>query len=263
MDNLWDEQDGFFYDRLRRPDGSAITVRARSMVGLLPVFAAVELDASLWQRLPMFRDRARWYIEHKLGAKNYRYYLPSGSRPGLISLVEKSRFQRILARMLDEGEFLSPYGLRSLSRYHQEHPFMAIFSDPFDALSSFQRALDAFHESSWLDAGPSGGGAYPPMNVFRKGDDFVVITEIPGVKKSELEVQVKGRTLRLTGAKSVAFPEKAAVHRRERLAGRFDRAVTMPVEIDPDGVKAEYRDGILALFLPCAEKEKAKTIKIG
>ena len=127
MDNLWDEQDGFFYDRLRRPDGSAITVRARSMVGLLPVFAAVELDASLWQRLPMFRDRARWYIEHKLGAKNYRYYLPSGSRPGLISLVEKSRFQRILARMLDEGEFLSPYGLRSLSRYHQEHPLVLDF----------------------------------------------------------------------------------------------------------------------------------------
>ena len=101
------------------------------------------------------------------------------------------------------------------------------------------------------------------MNVFRKGDDFMIITEIPGVKKSELEVQVKGRTLRLTGSKSVAFPEKAAVHRRERLAGRFDRAMTLPVEIDPDGVKAEYRDGILALFLPRAEKEKPKTIKIG
>ena len=127
MDKLWDEQDGFYYDRLRKPDGSAITVRARSMVGLLPVFAAVELDASLWQRLPMFRQRARWYIEHKLGAKNYLYYLPSGSKPGLISLVDKSRFQRILARMLDESEFLSPYGLRSLSRFHQEHPLVLDF----------------------------------------------------------------------------------------------------------------------------------------
>ena len=127
MDKLWDEQDGFFYDRLRRPDGSAVTVRARSMVGLLPVFAAVELDASLWQRLPMFRERARWYIEHKLRTKNYLYYLPSGGRPGLISLVDKSRFQRILARMLDESEFLSPYGLRSLSRYHQEHPLVLDF----------------------------------------------------------------------------------------------------------------------------------------
>ena len=75
----------------------------------------------------MFRERARWYIEHKLGAKNYLYYLPSGGRPGLISLVEKSRFQRILARMLDESEFLSPYGLRSLSRYHQEHPLVLDF----------------------------------------------------------------------------------------------------------------------------------------
>ena len=127
MDNLWDEQDGFFYDRLRTKDGSSITVRARSMVGLLPVFAAVELDASSWQRLPMFRERALWYLEPKLRTKNHLYYLPSSGRPGLISLVEKSRFQRILARMLDETEFLSPYGLRSLSRYHQEHPLVLDF----------------------------------------------------------------------------------------------------------------------------------------
>ena len=126
MDNLWDDQDGFFYDRLRKKDGSTITVRARSMVGLLPVFAAVELDPSLWQRLPMFRERTQWYLEHRLRT-NHLYYLPSGDRPGLISLVEKSRFQRILARMLDESEFLSPYGLRSLSRYHLEHPLVPGF----------------------------------------------------------------------------------------------------------------------------------------
>lgn len=127
MENLWDEQDGFFYDCLRTRDGSAIGVRARAMVGLPPVFAPVGLEPSLWHRLPMFRERARWYIEHKLGTKNHLYYLPSGGRPGLISLVEKSRFQRILARMLDESEFLSPYGLRSLSRYHQEHPVVLDF----------------------------------------------------------------------------------------------------------------------------------------
>jgi len=139
---------------------------------------------------------------------------------------------------------------------------MAVFSDPFDALPSFQQALDAFRASSWLEAGPSGGGAYPPVNVFRKGDDFLVIAEIPGVKKSDLEVQVKGNTIRLAGAKSVTYSEKAAVHRRERLGGEFDRAVTLPVEIDADGVKAEYRDGILALFLPRAESEKPKSIKV-
>ena len=140
---------------------------------------------------------------------------------------------------------------------------MAIFSDPFDALASFQQALDAFRASDWLEAGPSGGGAYPPMNVFRKGDDFYVITELPGVNKSELEVQVKGNTIRLAGTKSVVHPEKASVHRRERLSGRFDRAVTLPVEINPDGVKAEYHDGILALFLPRAEGDKPRSIQVG
>jgi HSP20 family protein len=139
---------------------------------------------------------------------------------------------------------------------------MAILLDPFDALASFQEALDAYRTSSWLDQGLSGGGAYPPVNVFRKGDDFIIITELPGVKKSDLDVQVKGRTIRLSGLKTVGYPAKAALHRRERLAGRFDRAVTIPIEINPEGVKAEYRDGILALFLPRAESDKPKSIKV-
>jgi HSP20 family protein len=139
---------------------------------------------------------------------------------------------------------------------------MALLMDPFDALTSFQRALDAYRTSGWLDSSVSGGGAYPPVNVFRKGDDFIIIAELSGVKKSDLDVQVKGRTIRLAGAKTVSYPEKAALHRRERLAGRFDRAVTMPVEINADRVKAEYRDGVLALFLPPAETEKPKSIKV-
>jgi HSP20 family molecular chaperone IbpA len=85
---------------------------------------------------------------------------------------------------------------------------------------------------------------------------------VPGIAKSDLEIQVKGNIIRLAGAKSVNYPEKASLHRRERLAGRFDRAVTLPVEIDADGVKAECRDGILALFLPRAERDKPKSIRI-
>jgi HSP20 family protein len=138
---------------------------------------------------------------------------------------------------------------------------MALFPDPFDTLSSLQQALDTFRTSGWL-SGPSGGGGYPAVNVFRKGDDFVVITEVPGIAKTDLEIQVKGNTIRLAGAKSVNYPEKASLHRRERLAGRFDRAVALPVEIDADGVKAECRDGILALFLPRAERDKPKSIRI-
>jgi len=65
---------------------------------------------------------------------------------------------------------------------------MAILSDPFDALFQFQQALDAFRTSSWLGSGLSSGGAYPPLNVFRKGDDIVVIIEVPGVRKADLQI---------------------------------------------------------------------------
>jgi HSP20 family protein len=139
---------------------------------------------------------------------------------------------------------------------------MALFADPFDALSSLQQALDTFRASGWLTSGPSGSGSYPPLNVFRKGDDFIIITELAGIKKSELDVQIKGNTIRLAGTKSVTHPEKASLHRRERLSGRFDRAISLPVEINADTVKAEYRDGILALFLPRAERDKPKSIEI-
>jgi HSP20 family protein len=139
---------------------------------------------------------------------------------------------------------------------------MAVFSDPFDALSSLQQALDSFRSSSWLTSGPSAGGGYPPVNVFRKGDDFVIITELPGVRKSDLEVQIKGNTIRVAGTKAVSYPDKVSLHRRERAAGKFDRAVTLPVEIDADAVKAEYRDGILALFLPRAERDRPRAIKV-
>ena len=137
-----------------------------------------------------------------------------------------------------------------------------LFSDPVDALFHFQQALDAFRTSGWLGSSPSGSGAYPPLNVFRKGDDLVLITEVPGIRKSDLQIQVKGNTIRIAGSKSVAYGDKASLHRRERPAGTFDRAVTLPVEIDPDAVKAQCRDGILALYLPRAERDKPKTIAI-
>jgi HSP20 family protein len=140
---------------------------------------------------------------------------------------------------------------------------MPLFPDPFNTLLGLQEALDAFRASSWLQSSPSGGGSYPPLNIFRKGDDLVLIAEVPGVNRSDLDVQIKGRTVRLAGTKTVQYGEKASLHRRERLAGRFDRSVTLPIEVDPDGAKAECRDGILALLLPRAERDKPRSIKIG
>jgi HSP20 family protein len=138
-----------------------------------------------------------------------------------------------------------------------------LIPDPFETLFSFQQALDAFRQSGWLESSPSGTGPYPPINVFRKGDDFVIIAEIPGVNKADLEIQVKDNAVRIAGTKSVGYAEKSSLHRRERAAGRFDRAVTIPVRVDASGVKAEYHDGILALYLPRAGQDKPRSIKIG
>jgi hypothetical protein len=137
MNELWDEQDGFFYDRLRMPDGSTLPLRARSMVGLLPLFAAVDLDASLWERLSDFRSRARWFIENKPQLAGFCHHFEQDGRPTLISLVDEPKLRRVLARMLDEAEFLSPYGLRSLSRHHREHP-LAIVLDGREARLDYE-----------------------------------------------------------------------------------------------------------------------------
>lgn len=99
--------------------------------------------------------------------------------------------------------------------------------------------------------------------MFGKGDDIVIIAEAPGVKKEELDIQVKGRTIQISGAKSIAYDDRVSLHRRERSSGQFSRSLSLPVEVDAAKVKAEYRDGILALFLPRADHDKPRSIKIG
>jgi HSP20 family protein len=136
------------------------------------------------------------------------------------------------------------------------------YADPFEALFAFQRALEKRLSSDWLGNATAGTGTYPPVNVFQQGDDLVAILELPGVDKDELNIQAKENTIRIAGRKSVDYPEDVSVHRRERLWGVFDRTLVMPMQIDPDGIKAEYNDGMLALFIPRAERDKPRTIQI-
>jgi HSP20 family protein len=137
-----------------------------------------------------------------------------------------------------------------------------VFTDPFETLFNFQQALDQLRASAWLEAGLSGQGAFPPLNVFRKDHDIVVIAEVPGVRKEDLSIEAKGNTLRIAGTKRIAFGEGTSVHRRERRNGRFDRTVTLPIEVNAETIKAECRDGILAVFLPRAERDKPRAIAI-
>ena len=140
---------------------------------------------------------------------------------------------------------------------------MMMYSDPFEALLGLQRALEARQASDWHRDATTGMGSFPPINIFQQGEGgFVAIIELPGVSKSDLNIQAKENTIRVAGKKAIQYEAGASVHRRERVSGEFDRTLTVPVEIDPQGIKAQCRDGVLALFIPIAEKAKPRSIEI-
>ena len=126
---LWDEEDGFFYDWLDLPgDGGAprkIPMRARSIVGLIPLFAVEVLDEALLEKLPGFKARLEWFLRHRpdLAALVSHWDVPGIGRRRLLSMLRGHRMKCLLTRMLDEREFLSPHGIRSLSRVHLAQPF--------------------------------------------------------------------------------------------------------------------------------------------
>ncbi len=128
QDGMWDEEDGFYYDLLRLPDGTATRLKVRSMVGLLPLCATTVIEASTRARIPgvmtRINERLRRIPEllqtiHPTG----QGHLGVADR-GIMALVNPARLRRILTKMLDENEFLSPYGIRSLSKFHEQHPYI-------------------------------------------------------------------------------------------------------------------------------------------
>ncbi|MCP9471965.1 MAG: glucosidase [Nitrospira sp.] len=121
---LWDKEDGFFYDVLHLPDGRTLPLKIRSLVGLIPLCAVETLDSELIDRLPRFKHRMQWFIENR---PDFSSHVETQSQNGevrrFLSLVNRTRLKSVLRYMLDEREFLSPYGIRALSRYHLDHPY--------------------------------------------------------------------------------------------------------------------------------------------
>lgn len=122
---LWDEEDEFFYDVLRIPGQQSIRLKVRSFVGLIPLFAVETIEQSDLERFPGFADRMEWFLKHRpdLASLVSRMHIPGQADRRLLALVRAHRMQALLKRALDPAEFLSDYGLRSLSKFHQSQPY--------------------------------------------------------------------------------------------------------------------------------------------
>ena len=130
-DEMWDEEDGFFYDVLRFPDGNGTRLKVRSLVGLLPISASSIIDADVLEKLPKFKERYESLVGQEAEAIED---IASPEAAGvqnrrLLAVLDEGKLRRVLARMFDENEFLGPFGIRSLSRYHAENPYSFFWND--------------------------------------------------------------------------------------------------------------------------------------
>ena len=125
-EKMWDDEDGFFYDVLRLPGGEAMRLKVRSLVGLLPLAAVAVFEQDMVEKLPNFRQHAVDFLKHhpELAANLHMPATPGLAGRRLLSVVNEQKLRRILSRMLDENEFFGPHGIRALSRYHLDHPFI-------------------------------------------------------------------------------------------------------------------------------------------
>ena len=181
--SLWDEVDGFYYDALHLPDGQDVLMKVRSMVGLTPLFAIETLEPDLLDTVPGLSEQIDWFLNNRPElAKNIAsVQVPGKSDRRLLSITSPEALRRILHRLLDETEFLSPHGIRSVSRYHKDHPFIYDWQG-----TQYQVDYEPAESTSYLFGGNSNwrGPIWFPLNFLLieslqkfhhyLGDDFKV-----------------------------------------------------------------------------------------
>ena len=138
---------------------------------------------------------------------------------------------------------------------------MLTLTSAIDTLWDLQRAMDSAMSNDYFGHSTMADGS-PPMNIFKDGENTLVTVELPGLKKEDIQLEVKGKTMRISGKREFNFPEKASLHRRERSQYSFDRTIRLSHEVDEKAITAELKDGVLAVLLPPAEEHKAKAITI-
>ena len=268
---LWNEEDGFYYDQLHA-EGKTIPLRVRSIVGLIPLLAVEVLEDEPIDKLPGFAKRLQWFLIHRADLRKHISYMETradGQSRGrhLLAIPSRQRLRRVLGYLLDEREFLSPYGIRSLSKYHQEHPYVLHAGD-----REFRVEYVPGESDSGLFGGNSNwrGPIWFPLNYLLieslqryhhfYGDDFQV--ECPTGSGQMMNLQQVARELaaRLVG---IFLPDESG-----RRAYQTDEARGVDDSDSRDlilfheyfhgetgrGLGASHQTGWTGLVVPCLEK---------
>ena len=228
-DEMWDEEDGFFYDVLRLPDGHAQRLKLRSIVGLLPLAAAAVFEEDILEKLPRFRERAQQFGRRHPELVNGMHLpsLPGVAGRRMLAIVDERKLRRILARMLDENEFLSPHGIRALSRAHLAQPYVFQYGG-----QEFRVAYVPGDSDSGMFGGNSNwrGPVWMPVNYLLYG----TLLRLYAYYGDEFKVECP------TGSGTMMTLLQVAKELGERLARLFlrDAAGARPAH----GAAAKYRD---------------------
>jgi hypothetical protein len=206
---LWDEQDNFYYSVLSLPNGQNTPIRIRSVVGLIPLFAVEVIEQELLDLMPHFKSRLNWFLEKRADLADLvsRWHEPGSKSRRLLSLARAFRMKKILQYMLDENEFLSPHGIRAMSRYYLEHPFILdthgahyeLRYDPADSTSRMYGGNSNWRGPVWMPVN------YLIVESLRRfydyyGDDFKVECPTGSGKYMtlwEVAEELAGRLMRL------------------------------------------------------------------
>jgi len=153
---LWDEEDGFFYDLLRFPDGHSIPFRVRSLVGLIPLYAIERLEDKWIEPFPVFAENVRWFMKFRPGITS-RTVMTVGdgdNKTHVLSVVDRHQLEKLLARVADPSEFFGPFGLRSLSKHHESEPFVfgrsVVHYEPAEAISKLKGGNSNWRGPVWF-----------------------------------------------------------------------------------------------------------------
>jgi hypothetical protein len=251
---LWDEEDGFFYDVLRWPDGTVVPFKVRSLVGLIPLYAVERLEVKWIEPFPLFRANLEWFMRFR---RDIVEHCVTTVRRGddfthVLSVVGEEQLEKLLARVVDPDEFLAPYGMRSLSKFHEQHPFVfgsaTVGYEPAEAAGSLKGGNSNWRGPIWSPA------TFLMIETLRKlekafGDDIQV--ELPDDADAPERVVAEAAAHALADARATEGIGGGA--QRPGLPGFTHAPLPSGHTLGLTGLASTLADRLIRVFLPDAD----------